>query len=146
MTFRGPAVWGQGCFWTIPATPLLASTELKEHLTSYLWARTARRSTVCGSTAVRRAATKKKKREDFPRHSSWRELAPSISIKGAFVSLTSAWLPGARVLLHLSQRRQGRCQFFPRDDTFSAAHTHIHTHTNTPPWTQSPWRPAALVT
>lgn len=38
-------------------------------------------------------------------------------------SLTSAWLPAARVLLHLSQRRQGRCQFLPRDDTFSAAET-----------------------
>lgn len=34
--------------------------------------------------------------------------------------LTSAWLPAARVLLHLSQRRQGRCQSFPRDVTFSA--------------------------
>lgn len=39
---------------------------------------------------------------------------------------TSAWLPGARVLLQRSQRRQGRCQFFPSDETFSAAHTHRH--------------------
>ena len=69
------------------------------------------------------------KKEDFPRYSSRPELVPSISIKSAYVSLTSAWLPGARVLLHLSQRRQGRCQFFPRDDTFSAAHIHTHTHT-----------------
>lgn len=37
---------------------------------------------------------------------------------------TSAWLPGAKVLLQRSQRRHGRCQFFPRDDTFSATHTH----------------------
>lgn len=36
---------------------------------------------------------------------------------------TSAWLPGAKVLLQRSQRRHGRCQFFPRDDTFSATHT-----------------------
>ena len=44
--------------------------------------------------------------------------------------LTSAWLPGARVLLHLSQRRQGRCQSLPSDVTFSA--TAINTHTHTP--------------
>lgn len=41
---------------------------------------------------------------------------------------TSAWLPGAKVLLQRSQRRHGRCQFFPRDDTFSATHTHTHNH------------------
>lgn len=43
--------------------------------------------------------------------------------------LTSAWLPGARVLLHLSQRRQGRCQSLPSDVTFSATVINTHTHT-----------------
>lgn len=45
--------------------------------------------------------------------------------------LTSAWLPGARVLLHLSQRRQGRCQSLPSDVTFSATVINTHTHTCT---------------
>lgn len=55
-------------------------------------------------------------------------------------SLTSAWLPADRVLLHLSQRRQGRCQFLPSDDTFSAAETPLEktkvvlrSHLNPPP-------------
>ncbi len=51
--------------------------------------------------------------------------------------LTSAWLPGARVLLHLSQRRQGRCQSFPSDVTFSAIVTYtrtVYTHTCETPW------------
>lgn len=36
-------------------------------------------------------------------------------------SLTSAWPPGVSVLLQRSQRRQGRCQSFPSEVTFSAA-------------------------
>lgn len=52
--------------------------------------------------------------------------------------LTSAWLPGARVLLHLSQRRQGRCQSLPSDVTFSA--TVINTqHTRA---CETQWQPA----
>jgi len=38
----------------------------------------------------------------------------------SLVLLTSAWLPGDRILLHLSHFRQKRCQFFPRELTFSA--------------------------
>lgn len=34
--------------------------------------------------------------------------------------LTSAWPPGVSVLLQRSQRRQGRCQSFPSEVTFSA--------------------------
>ncbi len=44
------------------------------------------------------------------------------------LSLTSAWLPGARVLLHLSQRRQGLCQSLPRELTFSAETQRKHRH------------------
>ncbi|TNN56544.1 hypothetical protein EYF80_033270 [Liparis tanakae] len=51
--------------------------------------------------------------------------------------LTSAWLPAVRVLLHLSQRRQGRCQSLPRDVTFSAVVTKHKTHAP-PPCGSSP--------
>lgn len=51
--------------------------------------------------------------------------------------LTSAWLPGARVLLHLSQRRQGRCQSLPSDVTFSATAINTHTHA-----CETQWHPA----
>lgn len=52
------------------------------------------------------------------------------------LSLTSAWLPADKVLLHLSQRRQGRCQSLPSDVTFSAIVTQTHKHT-----CQTPWQP-----
>lgn len=48
-------------------------------------------------------------------------------------TLTSAWPPGVSVLLQRSQRRQGRCQSFPSEVTFSArAGTRREGHTSRP--------------
>lgn len=53
-------------------------------------------------------------------HSTARHGAPAAwGPDGA--ALTSAWPPGVSVLLQRSQRRQGRCQSFPSEVTFSAA-------------------------
>lgn len=49
------------------------------------------------------------------RHSAW----AAQGSKGWDI-LTSAWPPGVSVLLQRSQRRQGRCQSFPSEVTFSA--------------------------
>lgn len=50
---------------------------------------------------------------------------PSPQLQGTGTSwaanLTSAWPPDVRVLLHFSHLKQGRCQSFPREVTFSAA-------------------------
>lgn len=50
---------------------------------------------------------------------------PSPQLQGTRTSwaanLTSAWPPDVRVLLHFSHLKQGRCQSFPREVTFSAA-------------------------
>lgn len=50
---------------------------------------------------------------------------PSPQLQGTgnpwAANLTSAWPPDVRVLLHFSHLKQGRCQSFPREVTFSAA-------------------------
>lgn len=83
----------------------------------YLWAQRGRRSMVCGSKACRHAGTRKE---------AMLLLIPVPSgrlSEAKRVERTSAWLPGARVLLHRSHRRQGRCQSLPSDVTFSASGT-----------------------
>lgn len=45
-------------------------------------------------------------------------------------TLTSAWLPDAKVFLHLLHLRQPLCQSLPSEVTFSATRTHQNNATN----------------
>lgn len=105
-------------------------------LSSYLWAQTAQRSTVCGSTAVHHAATERKEffrmRTHFymmKNHRKHQETSSSVSV---------SWVPHLRVaprsqsLTASLTAQTGPVPVLPeRGHLFSC--THMHTHI-------APWR------
>lgn len=114
----------EGCRWQRDRSPEPPHSLHDPSTGTHLWARTRQRSRGGCSRVCRRAAGREKEHQPRAPFSST-SARPSPQLRGTGTSwaanLTSAWPPDVRVLLHFSHLKQGRCQSFPREVTFSAA-------------------------
>lgn len=86
---------------------------------AHLWGRTGSRSRGCGSRGRRHAGTCRDERFS-DKATCFPALASSSQPNTTLALPTSAWLPAVRVFRQRWHLRQGRCQFLPKDITFSA--------------------------